>query len=199
MNTGPRTAVVLTVLFLGSTLSASGGSASWLVGNVSVGLGEKWRSEPSFPHPVRDGGTRELAANVMLGHGALPVLLNAYFARTREDVEPDTDEDVIYQETRVEAGLGLARIWRVGPVRPHIGAGVARLSSDTESPDPLRWRGHSVTKTGSWISAGAILPLVAGFNIGAMGRYTNVNSEFRGELGGLSASALVGWVQTSHE
>src|SRR5882672_7749484 len=71
MTTGTRTALLLAALFLGPTLSASSGSAFGLVGNISAGLGKKWRSEPSFPNPVHEGGTWEPKVDAMLGHRSL--------------------------------------------------------------------------------------------------------------------------------
>jgi hypothetical protein len=54
------------------------------------------------------------------------------------------------------------------------------------------------TRTGHWIGAGAFYPLVAGFGVGAIGRYANVHYKVLGggnddQLGGWSAGALIGW------
>jgi hypothetical protein len=197
MNSGTRTAVLLTAFLLGSALSTSGGSAFGLVGNISAGLGEKWRSDPSFANPDHKGGTREPIVHAMLGYRAFPILLEGYASGTRRDGTPSTMETVL-QETRIEGGLGASGIWRVGHVYSHVGGGIARVSSRMKSLYPLDMRESSITRTGHWIGAGVVLPLIGGFNVGAIGRYTNVHHKILGggnpdQLGGWSASALIGW------
>jgi hypothetical protein len=197
MTSGIRTALLLTAFLLGSALSTSSGSAFGLVGNISAGLGEKWGSDPSFANPDHKGGTREPIVHAMVGYRAFPILLEGYASGTRRDGTPSTMETVL-QETRIEDGLGVAGIWRVGPIYSHVGGGIARVSSTVKSLYPPDIRESSITKTGHWIGAGAVLPLIGGFNIGAIGRYTNVQHKILGggnpdRLGGWSASALIGW------
>jgi len=43
-----------------------------------------------------------------------------------------------------------------------------------------------VARSGPCISAGVFLPLAAGFNIGALARYTDIDADNRRELGGCS-------------
>jgi hypothetical protein len=194
MTTGTRAAVLLTAFLLGSALSTSRGSAFGLVGNVSAGLGGRWGSDPLFGHPIHKGGIQEPSVNIMLGHRALPILLEGYVSGTRRDVDDSFDD--LFRETRTEVGLGAAGIWRVGPIYSHVGGGIARVYSRTKQLDSLEPKESSVTRTGHWIGVGAFYPLVAGFNVGAIGRYADVRSNpghLHGQLGGSSASAVIGW------
>jgi hypothetical protein len=195
MTTGTRIALLLAAFFLGPALSAPNASAIGLMGNVSAGLGEKWGSDPYY-RPIHEGGTLEPNANVMVGHRALPILLEGYASRTRRDGRPDTDNNVLFEETRIEVGLGAAGIWRVGRIYSHIGGGIARVSDRVKQLYSLEPRESSFTRTGHWIGAGTFFPLVAGFGVGAIGRYTNVNYRVPGggnQIGGWSASAVLGW------
>jgi len=184
------TAAFLTAFLLGSALSTTSGSAFGLVGNLSAGLGEKWWSHPTFDNRIHKGGTREPSANVLLGHRVLPILLEGYASQTRGD--GTTDVETSFEETRVEVGLGAVGIWRVGPIYSHAGGGIARISARIKPLYSLEPPQYSFTSTGHWIGAGALLPLVAGFSVGAIGRYTNIHHG-NDQIGGLSASALIGW------
>lgn len=186
---------MLLPVFLVAMLCASEGLALPLIGNIGAGFGEKWRSEPSFPRSTETGGAWEPIVNVILGHRSLPVVLEGYASGTRQDGRPDTANDVLLRETRVETGLGLAGITRLGPIYTHLGGGIARISSKTrtlysEAPE------RSFTGTGHWIGGGAFFPLGAGFDVGGVFRYTNIDRHldpnYGYELGGVSASALVG-------
>jgi len=197
MTIETRAALLLTALLLGSSVSTSSASAFGLVGNISAGLGEKWGSGPSFSNLAHKGGTREPSVNVMLGHRALPILLEGYASGTRRDGSPATMETLL-QETRIEFGLGVAGIRRVGPFYSHFGGGIARVSSRMKQLYSLEPKDSNFTRTGHWIGAGAFCPLVAGFGVGAIGRYTNVRHKILGggnpdQVGGWSASALIGW------
>src|SRR6267154_336880 len=97
MTAGTRAALLLTAFLLGSSLSASSGSAFGLVGNISAGLGEKWGSHLTFLNPINNRGT-EPSVNVLLGHRALPILLEGYASETRADGTNDFDDP--FQETR---------------------------------------------------------------------------------------------------
>jgi len=189
MTAGTRAALLLTAFLLGSSLSASSGSAFGLVGNISAGLGEKWGSHLTFLNPINNRGT-EPSVNVLLGHRALPILLEGYASETRADGTNDFDDP--FQETRIEVGLGAAGIWRAGPIYSHVGGGIARISSRVKSLDSPERPEYSFTSTGHWIGAGTFLPLVAGFSVGAIGRYTNIHHR-NDQFGGFSASALIGW------
>jgi len=191
MTSGAKIAVLLGTFLLGSALSTSSGSAFGLVGNISAGLGEKWGSDPSFANPDHKGGTREPIVHAMLGYRAFPIFLEGYASGTRRDGTPSTMETIL-QETRIEDGLGAAGIWKVGPIYSHVGGGIARVSSRIKSLYPPNVGERSIARTGHWIGVGAFMPLVAGFSVGAIGRYTNIHHG-NDQLGGWSASAVVGW------
>ncbi len=190
-----RTAALVPALLV-TMLCASEGSTLPLMANIGAGFGQKWMSEPSFPRSTDTGSAWEPIVTVIFGHRSLPVVLEGYASGTRQDGRPDTANDVLLRETRLETGLGLAGITRLGPIYTHLGGGIARISSKTrtlysEAPE------GSFTGTGHWIGGGAFFPLGAGFDVGSAFRYTNIDRHldphYGYELGGVSASALVGW------
>jgi len=195
-KTGITTGLFLTLL--AALVCACEGSTFPLRGNVSAGIGQKWRTEPSFPQtlPPRTRSAFEPIVNVIAGLRSLPVVLEVYGSRTRQNGHPDTANDVILQETRIESGIGLAGIARIGPIYSHLGAGIARISSKTKSLYTESPEG-TFSETGHWIGGGAFVPLGRGFDIGGVLRYTNVDRHldptYGYELGGVSASALIGW------
>lgn len=174
-------------------LPCPGALASGLVGNVSVGLGGKWRSEPTYWNQVRDEGIPEIAAEVFLGHQALPVSLTGYVARTRQAVESDTHWLVAFRQTNYEGGLGLAGVWTPGPLRAYLAAGLARISSKTEPTDLDTGSAFTLARNGHWIGAGAFFSFLGRFNVGATGRFTSVEAGYGSKLGGGSVGLALGW------
>src|SRR6267154_1978703 len=91
MTAGTRAALLLTAFLLGSSLSASSGSAFGLVGNISAGLGEKWGSHLTFLNPINNRGTHPRPARMVQMISMTPsrrLGLRLASAR-RESGEPD--------------------------------------------------------------------------------------------------------------
>ena len=183
--------LLFAVSILDSVLSPSVASALPFVGNLGIGMGGHWMSESPLLRPIHDRRTPELTVHALVGHSSIPVAIEAYGSRTRNDVEGD--QEASYRQKTYEVGLGIAGVFRIGPVLSHLGAGLTRSTNAWDSLDGPGKPGFSMTRHGLCISAGAILPVTAGFNMGVLGRYTDVDAVYGRQLGGWGADAFLGW------
>ncbi|HXF58361.1 MAG TPA: hypothetical protein VN539_00885, partial [Candidatus Saccharimonadales bacterium] len=133
----------------------------------------------------------EPALHALLGHTSIPIVLEGYGSRNRQEVS--TALEYTFEQTVYEVGIGLAGIWNIGPIRTHFGGGIATVTNQWKPVEGSGGASSSMTRSGPFISAGAFLPLVSGFNLGAVGRYTDVDADYGQKLGGWSANALLGW------
>lgn len=183
--------LMLATLLAGLAITAHSAMASGIVGNVGVGFGGQWISQPSYWYRTPDDGRREATVNIMLGHRALPIALDAYVARTHGKV--NTPIEYRYDETTYEVGLGAVRVWNIGRAHPYGGGGIASITSRARRTDPADGTKFDNTYRGPWIGAGAFVSVAAGLNVGVAGRYTKVDPEHQDNLGGWSAGAFIGW------
>src|SRR5882762_10366072 len=106
MGTRGWITLAVTVALAGVAPCSSVARASSLLGNVSMGGGEHWVSKRTPFQPEGNRRTGEVSAHALLGHRALPMMLEGYGSRTRDRV--DTATEAVYDLTTYEVGIGVA-------------------------------------------------------------------------------------------
>lgn len=113
-----------------------------------------------------------------------------------EDVEIPAGGTVTSESNTAELQMGLKKyIFRDGPWRPFLGAGVALLRGEIETRGPVSATADSGMGLGFWASGGTLYVMGDWFVVGGQVQYTQGQVEVFGQdldAGGLHVDGLVG-------